>query len=132
VAPRRRYDDVPFAWNHPHYAELPANLREILEHAQNFLEVMHGGPLLYNLILAEQARRCETVAEYRRALGEWAKSLSVRSRILTKWNHARFWELVRSVNPRVTPQLMNSSIRGGTLLFEAMPYSYATVRFSAN
>ena len=66
VAQRRRSDDVPFAWEHPHCAELPPKLREMLDHAQNFSEVMHGAPLLYNLILAEQAHRDESVAKYRR------------------------------------------------------------------
>lgn len=102
VAQRRRYDDVPFAWQHPHCGAIPARLKEILDYAQNFSEVMHGGPLLYNLILAEQARRGDTVAKYRRALGAWAQSLSARSRTLAEWNRARFWELVRSVNPRIT------------------------------
>src|SRR4029077_2107968 len=77
-------------------------LREMLDHAQNFSEVMHGAPLLYNLILAEQARWREGVAKYRRAFGEWAKTSSARSRVLAQWNRQRFWELVRSVNPRIT------------------------------
>jgi hypothetical protein len=102
VAQRRRNDDVSFAWEYPHCAELPPKLREILDHAQNFSEVMHGAPLLYNLILAEQAHWDEGVAKYHRAFGEWAKSLSARSRVLTQWNRERFWELIRSVNPRIT------------------------------
>ena len=60
---RQRYNDVPFAWQHPHCAKLPPRLREMLDHAQNFSEVMHGAPLLYNLMLAEQARRKESVAK---------------------------------------------------------------------
>jgi hypothetical protein len=102
VAQRRRSDDVSFAWEHPHCAKLPPKLREMLDHAQNFSEVMHGAPLLYNLILAEQARRAESVAKYRRGFAEWAKSLSARSRVLAQWNRERFWELVRAVNPRIT------------------------------
>ena len=102
VAQRRRSDDVSFAWEHPHCAKLPPKLREILGNAQNFSEVMHGAPLLYNLILAEQAHWGEGVAKYRRAFAEWAKSLSARSRALAQWNRERFWELVRSVNPRIT------------------------------
>jgi hypothetical protein len=102
VAQRRRNDDVPFAWKHPHCAALPPKLREMLDHAQNFSEVMHGAPLLYNLILAEQAHRSDSVAKYRRNFGEWAKLLSARSRTLAQWKRERFWELVRSVNPRIT------------------------------
>jgi hypothetical protein len=103
VAQRQRHDEVPFAWEHPRCAELPAKLREMLDHAQNFSEVMHGAPLLYNLILAEQAHRSDRVAKYRRDFGEWAKLLSARSRALAQWKRERFWELVRAVNPRITP-----------------------------
>jgi uncharacterized protein DUF6361 len=102
VAQRQRSDHVTFAWEHPHCAALPPKLREMLDHAQNFSEVMHGAPLLYNLILAEQAHWGEGVPKYRRGFGEWAKSLSARSGVLAKWNRERFWELVRSVNPRIT------------------------------
>jgi len=102
VAQRRRNDDVSFAWKHPHCAALPPKLREMLEHAQNFSEVMHGAPLLYNLILAEQSHRSDSVAKYRRNFGEWAKLLSARSRVLAQWKRNRFWELVRVVNPRIT------------------------------
>ena len=102
VAQRQRNDNVSFAWEHPHCADLPPKLREMLDHAQNFSEVMHGAPLLYNLVLAEQARRRESVSKYRRAFGEWAKLLSARSRALAQWDRKRFWELVRSVNPRIT------------------------------
>jgi hypothetical protein len=102
VTQRQRYDNVPFAWHHPHYSKLAPRLREMVDHAQNFSEVMHGAPLLYNLMLAEQARRKEGVAKYRRSFGEWAKSISARARVLAQWDRKRFWEIVRSVNPRIT------------------------------
>src|SRR5208282_700277 len=75
VAQRQRSDDVPFAWDHPHCAKLPPKLREILDHARSFSEVMHSAPLLYKLILAEQGHWDEGVAKYRRALGEGAKAV---------------------------------------------------------
>jgi len=102
VAQRQRSDDVPFAWDHPRCAKLPPKLREILDHARNFSEVMHGAPLLYNLILAEQAHWDEGAAKYRRAFGEWAKAVYARSRVLAQWDRKRFWEIVRSINPRIT------------------------------
>jgi hypothetical protein len=102
VAQKRCSTDAAFAWEHPNCGDLPPKLRELLDHAQNFSEVMHGAPLLYNLILGEQARRDESVAKYRRNFGEWAGSVSERSRALAQWNRERFWELVRSVNPRIT------------------------------
>jgi Family of unknown function (DUF6361) len=102
VAQRQRHDEVPFAWQHPHCGELPPRLREMLDHARNFSEVMHGAPLLYNLMLAEQARRKESVAKYRPSFAEWAESISARARVLARWDKKRFWEIVSSVNPRIT------------------------------
>jgi len=102
VTQRRRSADVSFAWEHPHCAALQPKLREMLDHAQNFSEVMHGASLLYNLLLAEQAHRRDSVDKYRRDSEDWAKSLSARSRALTQWNRERFWQLVRSVNSRIT------------------------------
>jgi hypothetical protein len=102
VAQKRCNTDAAFAWEHPHCVELPARLRELLDHAQNFSEVMHGAPLLYNLILAEQTHRDEGIAKYRRDLDEWALLVSKRSPALAKWDRERFWELVRSANPRIT------------------------------
>ena len=102
VAQRHRCADVAFPWIHPHCAKLPPKLREILDHAHNFSEVMHGAPLLYNLILAEQVRSKQAVANYLQKLGEWADTVTKRSRVLGQWNKAQFWEIVRSENPRIT------------------------------
>lgn len=102
VAQRRRCADVEFPWEHPHYAELPPKLREILDHAQNFSEVMYGAPLLYNLILSEQAQWNEGVTRYLHSLSDWASMISKRARVLAEWNRARFWEIVHSANPRIT------------------------------
>ena len=73
VARQKRSADSSFAWEHPHCAELPPKLREIIDHARNFSEVMHGAPLLYNLILAEQAHQKDGVTKYRRGFAGWAK-----------------------------------------------------------
>jgi hypothetical protein len=102
VALRQRSADVPFVWEHPYSAELSAKLRVMLDHARNFSEVMHGAPLLYNLILAEQDHRDEGVTKYRQGLTEWAALLSERSRVLAGWNRERFWQLIHAVNPRIT------------------------------
>lgn len=102
VAGQRRCEEVPFAWEHPDSAGLPEKLRLQLDHARNFSEIMHGAPLLYNLILAEQDHREEGIAKYRQAFKEWANLVAVRTKALSAWNREKFWQLVRSVNPRVT------------------------------
>jgi hypothetical protein len=102
VAQRKRSGDVALPWEHPQCAKLPPKLREILDHAHNFSEVMYGAPLLYNLMLAEQARWEDGVTKYLRGLAEWAGMMSKRARVLAQWNRMRFWDIVRSVNPRIT------------------------------
>jgi hypothetical protein len=93
---------VPFVWQHPYAAELPENLRELLYHAQNFSEIMHGAPLIYNLVLAEQTQLDDGVTKYRQRFAEWAQSLAERSRIFVAWKRERFWELVRTANRRIS------------------------------
>ena len=102
IAQGRSSGNVPFIWQHPHAAALPNNLRELVDHARNFSEVMHGAPLLYNLVLAEQAQRDEGVTSYRERLEEWADLLSERSRAFASWKRDRFWELIRAANPRIS------------------------------
>lgn len=63
---------------------------------------MHGAPLLYNLMLAEQAQLKDGVAKYLQSLAQWAGTLSKRARVLAQWNRVRFWDIVRSVNPRIS------------------------------
>ena len=102
VARRSRHADVPFAWQHAYSTELPPKLGEMVHHAQNFSEVMHGASLLYNLILAEEAQWDEDVDQYRQRFQEWAQLLSERSRVLADWKRKRFWELIRATNPRIS------------------------------
>src|SRR5260370_922907 len=56
----------------------------------------HGGRA------AERDVEKDGVAKYRRAFAGWAQKLSKRARALAEWQRERFWELVRSVNPRIT------------------------------
>lgn len=102
VAQHQRHDDVAFVWEHPDVAELPRKLRELVDHARTFSEVMHGAPLLYNLVLAEQAHWKEGVDKYRQLFKEWAQLISNRSPVFAAWNRARFWELARGGNHRVS------------------------------
>ena len=102
VAQQKRIDDVPFVWEHPYAAELPSKLSEQVHHARCFSEVMHGAPLLYNLVLAEQAKWDEGTAKYRQRYADWVQLVATRSQILNDWKRARFWELVRGANPRIS------------------------------
>jgi len=102
VAQQKRSDDVSLVWEHPNAAALPPKLAELVDNARNFSEVTHGAPLLYNLILAEEAQWDEGVGRYRQRFKEWAQLMSKRSAALAAWKRPRFWELVRAINPRIT------------------------------
>ncbi len=102
VAGRERYEPVEFAWHHPRVGLLPGKIREMLLHAQNFSELMHGAALLYNLILAEQARWNEGVVDFHTRFASWVQTLADRSRALREWKRERFWEIARTGNPRIS------------------------------
>lgn len=102
VAQHRPSGEANFVWQHAYAAEFPANLREVVDHARNFSEVMLGAALLYNLVLAEQAQRDDGVKRYRQRFAEWAQLLAERSRNFSAWKRERFWELVRAANPRTS------------------------------
>lgn len=92
-----------FPWEHPQLAALPAANREQLVHAQNFSEVIHGASLLYNLMLAEKAKRAELVEQYRVELKDWSTALKQRAAELVKWDRARFWQISQSSGARIAP-----------------------------
>ena len=135
VAGKRYRTEMPFAWQHPDSSHLPQQLREMLGHAQNFSEVMHGAPLLYNLMLAEQAHREERVTEYHEKLEEWTQSVSDRLHVFKKWNRQHFWDVVRSVNPRITgltQQFINTwwdlATGGDAIRLREIPVARAVIR----
>lgn len=91
---------VDFPWQHPALSEFPPHLREWLVHARNLSETLHGAPLLYNLMLAEKARRDDLKNHYTYRLEEWASILEGRGADLASWSRERMWEIVRNANPR--------------------------------
>lgn len=99
----RPWEPVSRPWQHPELGAFPESVREQLLHARNFSEVMHGAPLLYNLMLAELAQNQERVAQYREDLREWASSLAARERDLTSWDERRFWAIARRQGGRIGP-----------------------------
>ena len=118
LAATRRRTAIAFVWEHPSRAELRTELREQLEHAQNFSETLHGPVLLYNLVLAEQTKREEAVKGFTEMLQAWVKIIEGRWQQLTTWDRSRFWQLVLARNPHITAgarEFINSWL---TLLLE--------------
>ncbi len=71
------HTDVRFPWEHPLAHAMPPEHRKVLYHARMFSEVMHGAPMVYNLMVSEEAGRDDLVEEYRDRFREWADSLDL-------------------------------------------------------
>lgn len=93
-----------FPWEHPQFGEFPAWVREQLDHARNFSEVIHGSALLYNLMIAELAGKHELSTAYREKLRGWWLMLEGRRGALAAWSRGRLWEIVGSSGARVSHQ----------------------------
>lgn len=93
---------VDFAWQHPGLARFPRWLRDQVQHAQNFSEVMHGAMLLYNLMLAEETGWEQDIAKYRDRLNEWwEKTVFPRRAELSRWNLNKFWQVAVSADAKI-------------------------------
>jgi hypothetical protein len=94
-------EDAAFVWEHADPGQLPCVLRAHVEHARNFSESMHGAPLLYNLMLAEEKHRDDWVDHYRTSLASWWEILQSRRSAMLSWNRDGFWNTVRAAGGRV-------------------------------
>jgi hypothetical protein len=101
-------EEVRFAWMHPQYNEFGPQIKERLEHARNFSEIMHGAAWLYNVMLSEEVNKPankseqnDSVNRYRQAMLEWYKYFKSESTRFSSWNKKLFWEIVAEQNPRV-------------------------------
>ena len=81
-----------FPWEHPLVPELPGHIADQLHHARCFSEVMHGAPLLYNLMLAQAIPNEDQIQVYELALARWTELMDERMPTLQRWDQARFWE----------------------------------------
>ena len=77
---RHPTDATTFPWQYAYVGEMSERVRELLEHARNFSEVMWGATLLYNLMLAEARAITPRVEEYRGRLEQWAAQVKVPAR----------------------------------------------------
>lgn len=87
---------VPFIWHHPKIEKFPKELRKVVQHAQNFSEVMHSAALLYNLMLSELIKNEELIEKYREKLIKWAEEIEKRFNEINKWDLTEFWDIART------------------------------------
>lgn len=93
-------DEVEHAWEL--VGNVTPSLREMLQHARNFSEIMLGAQLLYNLMIAELRNARDWVDQYWDLLEDWWERIEMRRNELQQWNRKQFWEIVRRANHRVT------------------------------
>lgn len=84
-------------WHLPGLAELPPEQQRWIGHARDFSLCMYGAVLLYNLMLAELRRDDELIAGHRARLAAWQSVLEPSWASLLAWDHAGFWQLVKSI-----------------------------------
>ena len=99
-------EPVTFPWDHPGVARMPAHIREQLDHARCFSEVIHGAQLLYNLMLARKlsdGQHSHAVEGWEAAIDQWEAMIVARDDVLDVWDVPRFWEILDASGTRVTP-----------------------------
>lgn len=95
--PQNRPD---FVWDLDNLADAPEEGRELVDHAQRFSLAIQGATLLYNLLVAERARRDELAEAYATDMATW-QGESDASGLLDTWDRERWWSTIQAQNPRV-------------------------------
>ena len=96
--------DVPYVWELPQVAAAPEHIARWVVHMRNFSEAMHGGALLYNLMLAQLDAREKRIEEYIERLGTWRAVMDSRQHELAEWDRHAFWGLVQVSGVGVGPR----------------------------
>ncbi len=99
----RPFAKVQFPWQHPHFGAFPIDMRSLLNHAQNFSEIMNGALLLYNLMLAEKTQRSAGISRYRKNLQEWAVQIYLHRSQFAAWDLHDFWTAVTTKGSKILP-----------------------------
>jgi len=89
-----------FIWEIDNLADAPTESRELIAHAQRFSLAIQGASLLYNLLVAERARRDELAESYRRQLISWHDEVHA-SELLEGWDRGSWWSTIHAQNQRV-------------------------------
>jgi hypothetical protein len=105
---RAEVSESPLPWDVPGLDALDPELRRRLDHARRFSQVMHSAPLVYNLMLGEQAISFGMSGPYeawrekhRGELNDWLKNTTIRRQGASDWDTDDFWSLIDEHNPRL-------------------------------
>lgn len=101
-------DDVVYPWDAFTETSASSTLKERVEYARWFSEIVSGAALLYNLLLAKEATQRnlqsgsdELVERYLSAIEEWANLMTARSTAIGNADRQRFWQLITRAGARV-------------------------------
>jgi hypothetical protein len=86
--------DGPSVWDTAFAAGLRPSLKSQITHARNFSELMHGAALLYNFMLAREAKRQSLQDEYRAKIGAWVERIKDANPRYASWDREDFWRIV--------------------------------------
>ena len=100
---QRPTDNVSWVWELGDLASAPPAMVSLVDHARRLHTAIHGAPLLYNLLLAEESGRGALVDAYRGDLIEWSGELH-REAVFEGWDRAAFWATILTLNPRIHPR----------------------------
>jgi len=85
-----------FIWENTVINHLSDELKNQINHAQNFSEIIHGSSLIYNFMLAGKKENQKLVSGFEQMLAEWQIKISSRANIFMYWDINHFWELAYS------------------------------------
>jgi len=86
--------DVDFIWFHPEFGSFREKHKKIIKHARNFSDTFYGASLLYNLMLAQEAKMEEKILEYTGKLNDWVLLIKNRFGEIRAWDLKEFWNIV--------------------------------------
>lgn len=84
-------------WDLAKAIELPARLREQLDHARLFAVLMRGSSLLYNLMLSQALGQAKSdwIRKYEAELADWTGQAAKMEDQIEEWDLSRFWQIVK-------------------------------------
>jgi hypothetical protein len=92
----QRLVENQFIWENRFVDSLSHNLKNQINHAQNFSEIILGATLIYNYMLSQQKGNQDLVSSCEKMLAEWQIKLTSRENIFLNWNLNDFWEMIHS------------------------------------
>ncbi len=83
-----------FPWQAEGVEHMSAAIQEVLRHARNCSELLHGASLLYNLMLSEKVNNGDLTDAYRKDLAKWSRQIEASFVALVNWDRDRLWQIL--------------------------------------